>query len=245
MASFDELEKLNLANSIINRSNLSLGLRPMQIPKLKNVELDPREIEKQNQIHQEEQFSIEAVAVDPEEFIEFEEFELEAAEVEIEHEAYEEAQTPQETFPPKTVIDKEIQNRFPEMSSRGFNKITLYTSLAVICAVFFVFAFKPVSTASNSGSLEETDVEIITKIDASKGQKNLVICSGNFKSKQQALDYKKSLAARLGVPLQVIDNEGSYSVQIGPAYGKHADALLVFDELSRYSVKNLSIKVAT
>ena len=64
-------------------------------------------------------------------------------------------------------------------------------------------------------------------------------------TKSSAETYKKALNDKLGVPLKVVKHENSFSVQIGPAYANHDDALLVFDELSRYSVKNLSIKIAS
>jgi hypothetical protein len=119
------------------------------------------------------------------------------------------------------------------------------TSTFVGYEVFLIFTFKPVSTAPDiNKKLDETKLQELTKTVNSNEPRSLIITSGNFLKKSAAESYKKALNSKLGVPLKIVADENTFSVQIGPAYANHEDALLVFDELSRYSVKKLSIKVA-
>lgn len=79
--------------------------------------------------------------------------------------------------------------------------------------------------------------------EQNSGEKTFVITSGIFKKQNQANKYRDELAIRLGVPLKVIKTDSFYTIQIGPNYKEHEDVLMVFDELARYSIKNLSIKM--
>lgn len=134
---------------------------------------------------------------------------------------------------------------FKVQTSLPFSKAAIYTACAIIAAVFLIFTFKPVSTAPDiNKKLDETKLQELTKTVNSNEPRSLIITSGNFLKKSAAESYKKALNSKLGVPLKIVADENTFSVQIGPAYANHEDALLVFDELSRYSVKKLSIKIA-
>lgn len=134
---------------------------------------------------------------------------------------------------------------FKVQTSLPFSKAAIYTACTIIAAVFLIFTFKPVSTAPDiNKKLDETKLQELTKTVNSNEPRSLIITSGNFLKKSAAESYKKALNSKLGVPLKIVAEDNTFSVQIGPAYANHEDALLVFDELSRYSVKKLSIKVA-
>jgi biopolymer transport protein ExbD len=112
-------------------------------------------------------------------------------------------------------------------------------SLIIFALLTFVFVFKPFAN-----SKPQDELTAITKNSNTVLKQKLIITSGNFVSQNSALLYQKNLKERLGVNLKLIKTDEVYSIQIGDAYANHEDALIVFDELSRYSVKNLAIKVS-
>lgn len=71
---------------------------------------------------------------------------------------------------------------------------------------------------------------------------SLLITSGHFISEKEARDYKAELKSRVGIDLKLLKIGDIYTVQVGPSYPTHEDALLVFDELSRYAVADLSLR---
>jgi hypothetical protein len=293
MPSFEDLQRINKANSIINRSNISIGLRPMYLQ---------AEIDEQEEIYEEEyvaeqyneDFNIEEVETSEFEkdsrlsnnlkreireklfesqkrdIVTAEEYYLKKAEVEEElleeqynQNYYEEAEPAQKTYYEKrdffdadelsaeplfetAARHKNTESLIRPQANLSFSKTVAYTACAVIAAVYLIFTFKPVSTAPNTDKVfEETKLQELTKIVSSAEKRSLIITSGSFLEQSQASSYQKALKDRLGVPLKLVKDGQTFSIQIGPAYANHDDALVVFDELSRYSVKNLSIKVAS
>jgi hypothetical protein len=300
MPSFEDLQRINKANSIINRSNISIGLRPMYLHD--DVEEQQLVDEKFYEEYYEEDFSIEEVPVsefDSEEEFEFEkhnslspnlrreikeklletqtrdivtaeEYYLKKAQQEdqeyyeehIEEEEYLEKASQENSYASTNFFDadeldaeplfetaakyKNTETLYKSQSPLSFSKTVMYTACAIIAAVYLIFTFKPVSTAPvTQTNFEETKLQELTKTVNSKEPRSLIITSGSFLNESEADSYQKALKDRLGVPLKLVKDGQTFSIQIGPAYANHNDALLVFDELSRYSVKNLSIKVAS
>ncbi len=304
MPSFEDLQRINKANSIINRSNINLGIRPMYLhtePEeevqeelfeafeedfiIEEVEINEKEIFRSNSLSEKLRQDIKEKLKEAKEkeIITAEEYYAQAnsldedfcveefTNLQEEHEYFEEAaEYYQEEEPspkveiyykqPRNFFDAEELNaeplfansqkiskaeEFKVQTSLSFSKTAIYTAFAVIAAVFLIFTFKPVSTAPDINiKLEETKLQELTKTINSSEPRSLIITSGSFLKKGEAESYKQALNSKLGVPLKIVAEENTFSVQIGPAYANHEDALLVFDELSRYSVKKLSIKVA-
>lgn len=297
MPSYEDLRRINKANSIINRSNRNIGVRPMYLN-----DLEEEKVRRPEQFYQQEQFQIEEEQVDLTEellnesslsdqlrdeirekvketvqrdIVTAEEYYLQKAQA-LESNSYFEEQIieddldavsefhyhQQESMKPNFFDADELDSEplfetaakakagFQEIETKptsfNFSKTVLYTACGVIAAVFLIFTFKPVSTATDQNqSFEQTKLQELTQVVDSKLPRSLIITSGIFSKKSAAETYKKSLKEKLGVDLQVVEHNKNFSVQIGPAYANHDDALMVFDELSRYSVKNLSIKIAS
>lgn len=314
MPSFDDLKRINKANSIINRSNISIGLRPMYL----HADSEPEEQEEyyEEEAYYEEDFDIEKVEIELDNDYEDESFErnplsqglrreirdklketqardivtaeeyyLKKAQDEEQGQSYSEFYEEQNNFEPqqeqtyyyepaqqnvyeekRNFFDADELNSEPlfETAARAkasenfisqeckpqgalsFSKTVMYTAFAVIAAVSLIFTFKPATTAPvTKANFEETKLQELTKTVSSTEPRSLIITSGSFVKEDSAINYQKSLKSKLGVPLKLVKDGSTFSIQIGPAYANHDDALLVFDELSRYSVENLSIKVAS
>jgi len=269
MPSFDDLKRINKANSIINRSNLNMGLRPMY---LELAEDEPETLEsasfaskvddslrtaKDNQvITAEEYYSNRSSFLDDsyyEEDLDEDLYQDDYYEEEYSEDLERAQYQPNHFFDAAQLNSKPLFESYPaavapqQTNTLPFAKTVMLTSFAVIISVYFIFAFKPVSTATESkqATQEETKIQKLTKVVNSTEPRSLIITSGDFGAKSEAEAYQEDLKAKLGVPLKLVKRGASYSVQIGPAYADHDDALIVFDELSRYSVENLSIKIAS
>lgn len=202
MKTEDEINKLKLANSIINRGTRKLGVRPLNLGYFENPY---RTKAKQSTTHN----------LVPRPNIN----EL-AAKLKREQELNEELKKP-----------AKFQTAF-------------YSMLAVVLVFSMIFVFNPVDIIAGFDKNAKPKPTPLSTIESSSGR-DLVICSGVFKSEKEANNYKKTLSERLGVPLKVLKDGSSYTLQVGPSYKNHEDALIVFDELSRYSVGNLSLRFAT
>ncbi len=107
--------------------------------------------------------------------------------------------------------------------------------VVILSAYALIFAFSPFN-----GNVKPTKKEALETISNSN---KLIITSGQFISEAEAKLYKAELKSRLGIPLKILKAGDAYTIQVGPSYSSHEDALIVFDELSRYSVANLSLRM--
>ncbi len=147
----------------------------------------------------------------------------------------------------KIVAQKLSQEKFLKRNNKKFKlknlKVILYALFAVAMIYAFMFVFKP--AAVNSGTMIETQT---STDDSSTGifkkGHGMVITSGSFRTLAEAEEVKAELSEKLGVPLQILHDSKYFTVQIGPSYENHADAMIVFDELSRYSIENLALKAS-
>jgi len=134
----------------------------------------------------------------------------------------------------------------PAFSLASIDSRLIYVFLILIISLLAVLVFK----TNNFNIIDPVTPVAKATIDPSKvladqqslAPTGLKICSGNFKTHKEAEKYRRVLSERLGVPLQTIKDGISYTVQIGPEYENHSDALVVFEELSRYAVVNLSLR---
>lgn len=85
------------------------------------------------------------------------------------------------------------------------------------------------------------DEELIDNL--APGEKIFIISSGIFQNTGEANKYKNELSQKLGIPLKVVKTDSFYTIQIGPNYQEQEDVLVVFDELARYDIKNLSVRM--
>lgn len=201
----EEINKLKLANTILNRSTKRLGVRPLNIGEFQN----PYALER----HSRPSFkylgkkNISEIAA-------------------------------------KLKQEQEKNARFKRPAKM---QTALYSVLAIVVVFFLIFVFNPADIIAGFNINARPNPQLLTKTGNAVNEKNrdLVICSGAFNSINDANKYKSDLSERLGVPLKVLKDGSIYTVQIGPAYKSHEDAVIVFDELSRYSVTNLSLRFAS
>ena len=119
--------------------------------------------------------------------------------------------------------------------------------LAVGVVYSLVFVFKPavvshqVEPETQASTGLDEDSTGIFKQDHGHG---MVITSGAFKTLAEAEKFRDELSEKLGVPLEILHDSKYFTVQIGPSYENHADAMVVYDELSRYSIGNLALRTA-
>lgn len=205
MRAEDEINKLKLANTIINRGTRKLGVRPLNVGEFNNpytrearTRVAPDYMNKRNLT------------------------ELAA----------------------KLKREQDINLRLKKPANF---QTALYSMLAIVIVFFMIFVFNPADIIAGFSSGVKPNPEQLSKTIANQNliSRDLVICTGVFKSIGDANKYKSELSERLGVPLKVIKDGSSFTLQIGPAYKTHEDALIVFDELSRYSVGNLSLRFAS
>ncbi len=146
----------------------------------------------------------------------------------------------------KVIAQKLSQEKFLKRSTKKFKlknlRVVFYALLAVAVIYALVFVFKP--AAVNSGTVIETQSSTDESNAIFKKGDSMVITSGNFKTLAEAEEFKAELSEKLGVPLQILHDSKYFTVQIGPSYENHADAMIVFDELSRYSIRDLALKAA-
>jgi cell division protein FtsN len=146
--------------------------------------------------------------------------------------------------------EKELKIK-PKQKDKSSKLIGLVIFIAVITLIYLGFyvytpekilskvrqlTSKVIVTPQSTNEIEETTV-------TSSGEKSFIISSGIFKNKADANNYKNDLANKLGIPLKVVRAENFYTIQIGPDYQEQEDVLVVFDELSRYNIKNLSVRM--
>lgn len=134
---------------------------------------------------------------------------------------------------------KSLNNRVSTFKRKHLlNGFLVFVSLSLIYFGFLVF--NPSISSEKSAKIEEK-IFADTVVDRSKP---LIITTGAFTNEESAEKFKQDLSERLGVPLQIIKDKDKFIVQIGPSYQSHDDALLVFDELSQYSIGKLSLRFA-
>ncbi len=196
MNTAEKLNKIKIANMIINRGSRRLGVKPVYIGGLINSQLNKQ---------------------------------------------------PNDEL--KIVAQKLSQEKFLKRNSKKSKlknlRVILYALVAVGIIYALMFVFKP--AAVNSGMTAETQSN--SRIDETstgifKQTHGIVITTGNFLTLAEAEKFKQELSEKLGVPLEILHDSKYFTVQIGPSYENRADALIVFDELSRYSIGNLMLRSA-
>lgn len=114
--------------------------------------------------------------------------------------------------------------------------------LSIIIMLALGYSLFAIVTHTDSNT-KPTRLSEIKARNIPKAARALVISSGDFKNLETAEKYKDRLAKKLGIEMKVLKDHNRYTVQIGPSYSNKEDAIVVFDELSRYSVKDLSLRL--
>jgi hypothetical protein len=142
---------------------------------------------------------------------------------------------------------KKEQEKNNNFNSNTRMQTAIYSILTIVIVFFLVFVFNPAEIIASFNTNSGVNNQIQAKEDYSTLEKTreLVVCSGVFNNINDANQYKSDLSERLGVPLKVLKDGSVYTVQIGPSYKNRDDAIIVFDELSRYSVSNLLLRFAS
>jgi hypothetical protein len=73
--------------------------------------------------------------------------------------------------------------------------------------------------------------------------KSVIISKGTYNDIKDAQEAKSKLFELTGTDIKIIKENNFYTLQIGPEYKNHDDALVVFDELSKYSLADLAIRL--
>ncbi|MDA1021025.1 MAG: hypothetical protein O2962_05700 [Cyanobacteria bacterium] len=190
MELIEELNRIKLANRIINQDSAKLGIRPITIGEL------------------------------------------------LEH--AEPIQQKTEYKPEPREIKTEAPNPQAKIQIRHYLKAALpgLVLITVLIVGYALFAF-----LTNHETNKVTKLTKATTATAATTTRGLVITSGNFQNATTAERYRLRLARKLGVDLKVIKDGSQFTVQIGPNYKNKEDAIVVFDELSRYSVNDLSLRL--
>jgi hypothetical protein len=139
----------------------------------------------------------------------------------------------------KDPYQQRSKKRLPEFN---FNFRGLASGLIIICLISLAYAlfffFSNLQTNKLSNQLGKSNFKTITK-----STRALVITSGSFPNLAIAKKYQEELSKKLGVELKILKDDNRYTIQIGPSFSNKEDAIVVFDELSRYSVKDLSLRL--
>ena len=191
MELIEELNRIKLANSIINQDSAKLGIRPITIGEL---------LEHAQPIQQKAEYHQEPINIE------------------------------KEAPAPQTKI--QIKHYF----KAALPGLVLITVLIVGYALFAFFTNHEGNNVSRLSKVKATTA-------AATSTRAMVITSGNFQNATTAERYRLRLARKLGVELKVIKDGNQFTVQIGPSYKNKEDAIVVFDELSRYSVNDLSLRL--
>ncbi len=190
MNTVEELNRIKIANMIINRGSQRLGVKPVYVGGLINLERKNKPVD-----------------------------EL------------------------KLVAQKLSQEKFAKRNAKGFKFNKKYLNIAVGLIVFaaiaysLMFVFRPAAP-------ENTGNQLASQIRNPVSAKGMVITSGTYKTLVEAERFQKDLSEKLGVPLKILQDGKYFTIQIGPSYESQEDAMIVFDELSRYSIANLSLRAA-
>lgn len=212
----EDLERIKQANSIINRGSRRLGVRPLYITENEEA---PRPKSKLSEIAN----KLKQTAIS-----------LPKPEI----------KKPKPKPSAKRInFDQEIK---PTKSKGSMSLGSAVTTVLAMLIVFgVIFAANPVDIGKRIINNFRKEIVPIDQQNTSallKPDSGLIITSGLFAKQYDASQRQKELKDRLGVPLKLVEIDNFYTIQIGPSYDNHEDALLVFDELSRYSVGNLSLR---
>ncbi len=143
-------------------------------------------------------------------------------------------------------LTQKISLKESKPNKQGISLGSAVTSIIALLIVFvIVFSVNPVDISKEIIDKFQQKKEAIIPVQAQSNtafDSGLIITSGIYAKKSVAQKKLKELKDRLGVPLKLVQVDDFFTIQIGPSYDKHEDALLVFDELSRYSVGSLSIR---
>jgi hypothetical protein len=134
---------------------------------------------------------------------------------------------------------RESKNKSKNSSS---NKASFF--LIVFLLGLFLFGFYFFQSRSSTDFDKTKLQDPLSKVQANfnfEKDSELLITKGMYKNRIDAEKSKRYLERRIGGELKVINTGNYFTVQLGPNYKNPEDAFIVFDELTKYGLKELSI----
>lgn len=262
MLTLDELKKLQEANKLLNLRYKELGLKPIDFSLSDSSVEDYLANTSFNRAEQLESASIqnaktylqntksETLPLEISEPIEeIEETSLETVEAIKEPEQ----NTNFESF--EDLETEILAEETPKSEPSGETRTAAKKFFLVIIALVFVFIIinigpkdsskekkkMKISFAKNEKVEKKGPLKIISVNNPTK-TKPYIITSGVYTSKDLAKEAKRLLADVTDVPLKIKQLDSYFTVQIGSAYKDFDNAVIVYRELSKYSIKDLAIK---
>ena len=208
------LEKLREANRLLNKKNQQLGLKQMKIAQ-----------------------DFQAVTA-----------ELKAeSEPKPETKNLEELKIPSEESLEKTTATLKTNEKKP---FSFFALIGLISSIAILL-VFAIYWLNP-QMLSKKLNIISKNIELKLNKKNEFGvinglglaNKPVLIAAGTYSSLDEAIEAKRKLAKLTGDALKIIKSKKArtYSIQIGPRYTDYEDTMIVFEELVKYRIEDLSVR---
>lgn len=203
MNTFDDLNRIKLANTILNRSSNRLGVRPLYIGEMLEAERKSRNVD----------MKIVAAKLSQEKFLRNN----------------------------KTNLLKSISNFARKLMPR--KPLSMLLSISVIVALYLlIFVFNATEPKASTKSEILTQSSKQSDFIFDNSTKPMIITSRILKNLDEAKRYQEELSKRLDMDLKILHDGNYYTIQIGPSYKNRDDAMLVYDEISRFSIPGLALR---
>lgn len=141
-------------------------------------------------------------------------------------------------------VRKEVIKERKEESKKPNNAslfpLIILFSLLLLVGGFYLFKIQSKTAFDDTLPSKNTIVKLNDNFDLEKDPE-LIITKGSYANRTEAEKAKRYLERRIGGDLKVINTGNFFTVQLGPNYINHEDAFIVFDELAKYGLKDLSI----
>lgn len=224
----EDLEILNQANRLLNRKQIRLGLKPRMVtsvlPDLYQQKL--KQVIDQN-IEAREQISAQQMQIQEE---------LAQTEERIENfQKEDELLVEKEVAASPVTREESKESNLVEIFSR-MGRFLPYVLVFLFLAAIAIFMFYQ-SWAEKNAFATKRPVYSAEELD-----KPVYISAGTYKSRGEASIASKKVARVTGESTRVVQSGKFYTVQIGAGYDDHDDAYLVFEELIKYPLADLSIR---
>ncbi len=224
----EELKKLQDANKILNERYSDLGLKPLDFP-LPNPDQAPLD-EFLNDDYVIDDIHPDFHNIPQEEANEIESLLLDEALVN------------------EVIDDYEIEGSQEDEAPRFVLVKRFVLPVLILAGIIFIISSELRESLFKTEELKEevtyakpvkrkNMVQVISVND-----RPYIISSGSYKTREEAKSAKNELAKIAGTSLRLKFLKDYYTVQIGPAYKEFDNAVLVYKELSKYPIKDLSIR---
>lgn len=132
-----------------------------------------------------------------------------------------------------------------KVNTKAIGRLIIFSVITLIIIAISVFFFKNYQSGNNIEKIIEkatSSKQPFSHTKFERKEKPALITSGVFQIKAEAEIAKKELSKLAGNALKVVKIDDYYTIRIGPRYNNYENALLVFTELQKYPIKDISIK---